>query len=103
MYCTTSGQVFLSALPQHEFANFMASAPWEPLTRETLTRSEGASRTPSESEEPGLCGQRGRVHRRGGAMVSAMRIYADRIRRAIQPRCPSTAEGAQAAHVASWL
>ncbi|MBB4225762.1 hypothetical protein [Variovorax guangxiensis] len=39
----------------------------------------------------------------GGAMVPATRIYADRIRCAIQPRCPSTAEDTQAAQVASWL
>lgn len=118
LHCTSSGQVFLAALPPDELAKFMASGPWEPLTPKTVTepkvllerlrkvKNQGYAANESEYIV-GVVGAAVAIQNTDGQVVAALTIsapksrrtleevvamvptlttYADRIRRAIQPR-----------------
>ncbi|TSD56965.1 IclR family transcriptional regulator [Variovorax sp. KBS0712] len=118
LHCTSSGQIFLAALPPDELAKFMASGPWEPLTPKTVTepkvllerlrkvKNQGYAANESEYIA-GVVGAAVPIQNTEGQVVAALTIsapksrrtledvvamvptlttYADRIRRAIQPR-----------------
>jgi len=118
LHCTSSGQIFLAALPPDELAKFMASGPWEPLTPKTVTepkvllerlrkvKNQGYAANESEYIA-GVVGAAVPIQNTEGQVVAALTIsapksrraledvvamvpilttYADRIRRAIQPK-----------------